>query len=384
DVGEGAGRDHSDLVIPAEQISRIDRRGLNRLNWSQSPFDHVRELFGVPSMRINSGVRAECELHSGARGLLKILSLRATDHSLFLDYLFGVAELGELGQDVIVVVDVGDQISPALFHHLDAFVVNQAAVFDRGHAGADGALDAFRAVGVSGYALAPHFGFFDYGVHLFLRKLRRADRLFFGEHARRRDHLDQISAVFDLEANQLANLADAVGEAGETAEFQIRREAVGVAVSAGRAHGECGDLHSRAYDVAAVDGVAQRHVNEFARAHVAHGGESGFERAARVDMRDDGHVNRAFAEDVFVIIARLKGHVRVAINQAGRHCLVFQVNDFDFGGNRHVRAYGGDLLAFDQNEGVVCDRAGLRVNQPPRFDGDAFRRLFLFRRLRQR
>ena len=232
-------------------------------------------------------------------------------------------------------------------------------MFDRGHACADGSLDAFRAVGVSGYALAPHFGFFDYGVHLFLRKLRRADRFLFGEHARRREHLDQIGAVFDLEANQLTNFVNAVGEAGEAAEFQIRREAVRVAVSAGRADGQRGDLHSRAYDVAAIDGVAQRHVDEFSRAHVAHGGESGFERAARVDVRDDGHVNRAFTEDVFVIIARLRSHVSVAIDQARQHCLVFQVNDFDFGGNRHVRAGGGDLVAFDQDERVVCDRAGL-------------------------
>src|SRR5262249_46165906 len=42
DVGECAGRDHSDLVIPAEQISRVDRRGLNRLSRRESPLDHVR------------------------------------------------------------------------------------------------------------------------------------------------------------------------------------------------------------------------------------------------------------------------------------------------------------------------------------------------------
>src|SRR5262245_5981908 len=53
DVGEGPRRDHADLVIPAEKIGRVSCRSLNRPRRRQAPFDHVRELFGVPPVRIN-------------------------------------------------------------------------------------------------------------------------------------------------------------------------------------------------------------------------------------------------------------------------------------------------------------------------------------------
>ena len=61
------------------------------------------KLFGVPSVWINSDLRAEHALHSR---LLLVLALSAADQSFFLDDLFRINELGELGEDEIVVVDV--------------------------------------------------------------------------------------------------------------------------------------------------------------------------------------------------------------------------------------------------------------------------------------
>ena len=65
-------------------------------------------------------------------------------------------------------------------------------------------------------------------------------------------------------------------------------EAGAVAVAAARAEGVDGDQHARAGDDAVGDGVAQPDVDVVARAHVAHGGEAGDQRPARVLGGADG------------------------------------------------------------------------------------------------
>ena len=138
-------------------------------------------------------------------------------------------------------------------------------MLDRRDAGLDRALDRLGAVRVRGDLASPHRGFVDDGVHLLLRVLRRADGFLLGEHAGGRDHLDDVGAVLHLEADELADLVDAVGDAGERVELEVGREAAQVVVAAGRTDGERRRLHARTGDVAAVDRVSQRDVDELAR-----------------------------------------------------------------------------------------------------------------------
>src|SRR5262249_53768068 len=100
---------------------------------------------------------------------------------------------------------------------------------------------------------------------------------------------------------------------------------------------------------------------KFSRSDIANGGESGLERAARVDVGGDCHVDRAAAKDVFVIIARLRRNVRVAIDQARQDGLVFQVDDLKSLGHIQVQANGGDLIALDQDDRVAEKLAGFGV-----------------------
>jgi hypothetical protein len=44
---------------------------------------------------------------------------------------------------------------------------------------------------------------------------------------------------------------------------------------------------------AGIDGIAQRDIDELRGAHIAHCRKPGLERAARIDMSDNRHVNRA-------------------------------------------------------------------------------------------
>jgi hypothetical protein len=94
--------------------------------------------------------------------------LRAPHFALFLDDLIGIAQPRVFGDDVVVVIHVGDKVGASLFHHLYALVVEEAPVFNRSNARAHGPLDAFGPVRVRGHFLAPHRRFFDNRVHLFL------------------------------------------------------------------------------------------------------------------------------------------------------------------------------------------------------------------------
>ncbi len=210
-----------------------------------------------------------------------------------------------LGEQVLVGVDVRHQVDAALLEQADAFVVDQAAMLDRGDAGARRALDALGAVGMGGDLLVPHGGLGDQGVELLLGVLRRADLGLLGEHAAGRHDLDPIGAVLDLEAHQLADLGDAVGDAREVLETQVGREPGQVVVAAGRPHRQRRHQHARADHLAAVDGIAQGDVDELAGADVAHRGEARLEGAPRVDVGDHREVDRAAPEEVLVVVAAL-------------------------------------------------------------------------------
>src|SRR5439155_827539 len=200
----------ADQVPPADQVRSVDGGRLDRLQRRRPPAHHVRELFRVPAVRVYPRIGAVRDLHARLHGLFEILTLLAAHQALLLDDLLREAEAGVLGDDVVVVVDVGDEVGAALLHEADAFVVDETAVLDRRDAGAHRALDRLRAVGVRGHLPAPHRRLLDYRVELFLRVLRSADRFLFGQDARAREHLDEIRAVLHLEPDLLADLVHAV------------------------------------------------------------------------------------------------------------------------------------------------------------------------------
>src|SRR3546814_20449985 len=98
---------------------------------------------------------AVADLYPRLHRLAEVLALGAADQAFLGDDLFGVVELGVLGEDVVVVVHVRHQPGSVLLHQRDTFVIEQAAVLDRIHAGAHRHLDALGAVRVRRPLAAP-------------------------------------------------------------------------------------------------------------------------------------------------------------------------------------------------------------------------------------
>src|SRR5213080_2696840 len=122
--------ERADQIAPAQQIRGVDGCRLDRLQRRGAPPHHVRELFRVPAVRVDAGIGAVGDLHARLHRLLEVLTLLAAHEPFFVDDLLGEAEARVLGDDVIVVVDVGDEVGAMLLHETDAFVVDQTAMLD--------------------------------------------------------------------------------------------------------------------------------------------------------------------------------------------------------------------------------------------------------------
>ena len=87
------------LGLP-EQLSRGHGGGLDRLHRCHAPAHHVDELLGIPSVRINAGIRPERNPDPSPDGALKTLALELADLLFLGDDLVGVFEAGVFGQDL--------------------------------------------------------------------------------------------------------------------------------------------------------------------------------------------------------------------------------------------------------------------------------------------
>ena len=211
-VGKLACLDAAYVLGPSNQISGVAGCSANCLGWSHAELHHVEKLFAIVAMRINTGIGAKCHLDSGLDGSLKALSLQSPYHFFFVNIFLRQTELLRLTQNVIVVIDIHHQIGAAFFGQADPFIVNQAGVLNGINARQDRVLDALRAMSMSGDLTARHVGFIGCGFEFFGRVLRRAGGITLRKYAATGDDLDYIHAVFDLGADQVANLVDAIGD----------------------------------------------------------------------------------------------------------------------------------------------------------------------------
>jgi hypothetical protein len=201
--------------------------------------------------------------------------------------------------------------------------------------------------------------------------LRRSGRFLLRQDAGAGQHLDPVGAALDVLPDPLAQLVGAVGDPGEALEPEVRREAVQIAVAAGRAERQRRHRHARTWQRAFVDRVPERDVDEFGRTDVAHAREPGLERALRVGRRAHRRVDRAPAERVGVVVLALHRQVRVHVDQAGRQRAAAQIDGLGAGWNRQAAADLRDALAFDEDHRIVGAAAGCRIDEMSGADGDA-------------
>jgi hypothetical protein len=133
-------------------------------------------------------------------------------------------------------------------------------------------------------------------------------------------------AVLDVLPNPVLHLGNAVGHA--VAHLVIADgQQVAVAMAAGDAQRRPAHLHVRPGNLACVDGVAQVHIGKAACAQIAHRGNSGQQRGARVHHPIDRLFGVGRSQLAVGIEVCIHGQVRVHIDQAGQHCQAGQIHN---------------------------------------------------------
>src|ERR1051326_4689825 len=342
-----AGFQRAHVFGASDEIGGAASGGADGLGRRHFVLHHVEELLRVIAMRIHAGIGAKRHLGAAFYRALKVLALQASDRAFLVDIFLGQPELDGLAEDVIVVINVHHQVDAVLFGQTDAFVINQAGVFDGINAGKDCIFDSLRTVRVRRDLAAGHMRLVGSGFQLFRSKLRSARTIALGEDTTRGKNLDYVNAVFHLGTHYVANLVNAIGDL-EVALFRkhgdacLRRKVIQVAVPAGNRDARPAGYDTRSGNQAFIDGVAQINGQKWKRAHIAHAGKAGFQRLARVYDSGKRALKRRVLEVIdFVVTVSARAQMRVAIDQAGKHRGVRKVNhggacwDCDRTGGRH-------------------------------------------------
>jgi hypothetical protein len=91
---------------------------------------------------------------AGHERLLEVLSLPFPDLALFFDRLGQHAALRPLRENVVVVINIENQERAVLFRQRNAFIVDQAGMFDRIDPGANRVFNRVRSMRVGGHFAA--------------------------------------------------------------------------------------------------------------------------------------------------------------------------------------------------------------------------------------
>jgi hypothetical protein len=122
------------------------------------------------------------------------------------------------------------------------------------------------------------------------------------------------------------DFSDAVGHAIAHRMISDRQQ-IFIAMAAGDTQQRTAHEHVRAGHLAGVDGIAQVHVDKAARAHVAHAGDAGHERGARIHHAVDGVLGIGLNELAIRIEVRIVGEMCVHIDEAGQNRHETEIDD---------------------------------------------------------
>ena len=312
--------DRADAILPADQRRRVDGGGLQHLHRCHATVpDHERELLRVLSVRINSGVGAEGHLHTRRHRLVQtgVLDLR---HRLILaKNLHGPPLCPARLPDVFAIDEVGDEIRSVLLHQPDRFVVEHRAVLDRCHTRAHRGIDAVRAVRMRRDACPVLRRLGDRSVDLLLAELLHTRLGPRREHGAGRDDLDHVGAVIQDLTHTLPDLAGVVRDAEPHVGWKrdIGGHPRDFAASAAHRDVRARDCHARPHHEAAIDVVAQRHIEIRAEgSDIAYGREAREQRSPRVHHAIERLLRgRALEGEQHIGIGLATDQMRVAVDE---------------------------------------------------------------------
>ena len=369
EVGEFAGFDGADAILPGEEFGGGGGGGADGFKRGQAALGERDQFFGIFALVVYAAcVVAAGDFYAEGFGCLHLVV--SPVQKVIVAFAPIAGELRRApGIGGVNDADGRHKKDTFFLHEFDVFAVGGMAVFDGVHAGGEGVEDAFGRGGVSGDFAVELVGFFDDDAHLFDGKSWSCPVGI---------DLDEIGAVADLFANGAASIlctANHLGTGGEIA--QIGRNAEGIVLADG-GDGARGDLHARAFDKSLIDGVAQSHVGIGGAfvLDVANGGKAGVQGDARVGGTFESAESLGFCGEVENVGVGSTGHaghqVSVAINQTGKKSGAGEINDFGgfWGVGMDLRG-GADLLdavAFDEDGSVFEVVAGTDVEDARGFD----------------
>ena len=187
-------------------------------------------------------------------------------------------------------------------------------------------------------------------------------------------HLDPVRSMIELLARRFARFDRTIDELGAFRHFDFRRVAFEVVAAGGR---DCArdHEHARAGNPPFVDGHLDPDV-AIAGAfglHIANGGETLLERAARGHRRTRGAICQRIFQQLNVVatlrrIFALQKDVGVRVDHAREHGHVRQIDDSRAGGGGHIRPDAFNSISADDDHLIFSRLRRRAVDQSARFD----------------
>ena len=207
-------------------------------------------------MGINAAIGSKGKRSTRQISFAEVAALELADGLLFFDRLGQHADLGAFLKDVRIVVNVKDEVGVVLLSELDAFVIDEAGVFDRIDASLNGVSDGLCSVRMGSHFAAELVGFFGDGLHFFESVLLGSREIALREHTTGSADFDEIRPIFHGFAHLLTGSPRAIGDAG-FGEVKLRRQQIIVAVASSNPERRPRDVHTGSRDLAGVDSVAE-------------------------------------------------------------------------------------------------------------------------------
>src|ERR1700727_3953848 len=120
----------ANTIGPAEQVRRVHRASLNRLQRGQTHLHHLSEFVSVQSMRIDGRVGAQGNFHAGFESMREILLRDGQNQFGFLDHVGSEPQHLHVFHQPIFQIHGGNQIGSALLHQCNILIIYIAAVSD--------------------------------------------------------------------------------------------------------------------------------------------------------------------------------------------------------------------------------------------------------------
>ena len=368
-IGGVAWLQHTNFILPAQQLGAVDGAGLDGSQRRHSVFHHQDEFAGLRTVREWADVGAHCD--GNARSELPFEFAGVEFQKLafvFGDFggcgvirkIFGNGKCGN-GEDLFFAHDA---------HGLIAYLIS---VVDGCHAGTSGVQCSGFAGGMDGDAIAGARGFTDGGGEFVFRVLEGSGELTAGDRVSAGlVNFDEIRTFFELLSDDSNEFAGVVGVGGVREHVLLRVVADGVLVSAENVDGVTTDAHPRTRNLTLIDGVADGGVGRPGAfgSHVALSGESSEKIITRSKDGHDGALRNRFLDSLQIFGAWVKEEVNVSIDQAGKKSSVAEVDDFGAG---RARDFGGDFdngAARNQDFAGTHDVAGFNVKQARGMEDD--------------